>query len=62
MTVSNENINIEDNKIILNKNETDNGISHVDRCSGIELKRGSLSNAKLLFDESDDKFKIDKDK
>lgn len=53
-TTSVETINstIEDNIIILNQGEDGSGIT--EGSSGIEVDRGSLDNATLLFDEADD--------
>ena len=45
----------EDNLITLNSGETGAGVTSGK--SGIEVDRGSLTNAELAFDESDDKWK-----
>jgi len=52
--VESENLNITDNVILLNKDESGAGVTAI--TSGIEIERGSLDNAQLIFDESDDKF------
>lgn len=49
-TIDTANMTIEDNIVLLNKGETGAGIT--EGVSGIEIARGSLSNAQLLFDES----------
>lgn len=49
-TVNTTNMTIEDNIIVLNKGELNSGI--LEETSGIEIDRGSLANAQLLFDET----------
>jgi hypothetical protein len=44
-------LDIEDNIIVLNKNETGNGVSL--RYSGIEIERGSANNAFFILDDQD---------
>jgi hypothetical protein len=58
-TVDTANLNIEDNVILLNKGETGSGVT--EGTSGIEIDRGSLPNAQLIWDESVDKFTIQTD-
>jgi len=57
-TVSAENLNVEDNSIVLNFGETGAGVSL--RYAGIEIDRGSLPNASIIFDENDDVFNFAK--
>ena len=47
---------VEDNVITLNKNEAGEGVSL--RYSGIQIDRGDLADVRLVFDETDDKWKI----
>ena len=54
-TVESTTISIQDNIIVLNKNETGSGITL--GTAGIEISRGVSSNAKFLFDETGTKFK-----
>ena len=49
-TIDTANMTIEDNVILLNKGETGAGIT--EGTSGLEISRGTLDNAQLLFDES----------
>ena len=49
-TIDTANMTIEDNIILLNKGETGAGIT--EGTSGLEISRGTLDNAQLLFDES----------
>jgi hypothetical protein len=49
-TIDTNNMTIEDNIILLNKGEDAAGIT--EGTSGLEIARGSLSNAQFLFDES----------
>jgi len=49
-TVTSANLDIEDNIILLNKNETGAGITLGQ--GGIEIERGTEDNAKLLFDDT----------
>jgi hypothetical protein len=53
-SITTTNTNITDNVIFLNVGQTGNGVltGTGERISGIEIVRGSLSNAQLLFDES----------
>jgi len=50
-----ETVNIEDNIIVLNSNET--GTPSAD--AGIEIERGTSANRKLFWDESEDKWMIE---
>jgi hypothetical protein len=45
-------LRIEDNIIVLNKNEQGAGITHPDRQSGIMIERGTLPDVQFLFDET----------
>lgn len=49
-TVNTTNLDVEDNIIRLNVGETGAGVT--EGTSGIEIERGSLSDARLIFDES----------
>lgn len=55
-TVNSENLSVRDNIIELNKGETGSGITAGQ--SGIKIDRGDNSPVLLVFDESDDSFKI----
>ena len=48
---------IEDNIVVLNKNQTGTPSSTLK--SGIEVERGNSTNVKFFWDESDDKWKAD---
>lgn len=51
-TVESETVTIDDNIIVLNDGETGAGINaSVNYKSGVELDRGSLNNARIVFDE-----------
>lgn len=56
-TVNSTDTAINDRVIILNDGESGAGVTGV--LSGIEVDRGSETNARLIYDESDDKWKID---
>ena len=49
-TVNSTNLDITDNIIVLNKGETGSGIT--ENTSGIEIDRGTSTNAQILFDET----------
>lgn len=51
-----ENLEVSDNIIKLNKDETGAGVTL--RYSGIEIERGSVINAGFIFDENDDTWNI----
>ena len=51
---------ITDRIIVLNDGEASAGITGQQK-AGIEVDRGSLPNASLVFDETDDKFKVTTD-
>lgn len=51
---------ITDRIIVLNDGETNTGITG-QLMSGFEIDRGTLPNARLVFDEADDKFKLTTD-
>lgn len=51
---------ISDRQIVLNNGETNAGITG-QLMSGLEVDRGTLPNAMLVFDEADDKFKLSTD-
>ena len=52
--VSSTNLQVEDNIITLNAGESGDGVSL--GSAGIEIDRGTLSNAQILFDDTNDKF------
>lgn len=52
LTVSAENLNVNDNIIVLNFGETGSGVTL--RYSGIQVDRGTSQPASLIFDENDD--------
>jgi hypothetical protein len=54
--VNTETVTTSDNTIILNEGEQGQGVTA--GTAGIAVDRGQLEDAKLLFDESDDKFKL----
>ena len=60
-TVSTTNTEIQDKIVVYNSGESGAGVSGGSGKSGIEIDRGSVANAQLVFDESDDKFKISTD-
>lgn len=55
-TVSTTDTVISDRVITLNNGESGAGVTG--RYSGLEIDRGSLNNAEIVFDENDDLFKI----
>jgi hypothetical protein len=55
-TIDTTNLLIEDNMVILNKNQTGTPSANLD--SGIEVERGNSTNAKLYWDEDTDKWKV----
>ena len=55
-TVNSTNLAIKDNIIELNKEETGSGVSL--GTSGLKIDRGELDPVYILFDESDDSFKV----
>ena len=59
--MSTTNTEIEDKIVVYNSGESGAGVSGGSGKSGIEIDRGSLDNAQLVFDETDDKFKISTD-
>ena len=58
-TVSSTDTAIADRQIVLNSGETGSGVTG--RFSGIEVERGSLDNALIVFDENDDAWKTSTD-
>ena len=58
-TLETTNAEITDRQIVLNKGESGAGVTGV--YSGIEVERGSVDNAWLVFDESTDTFRISYD-
>lgn len=58
-TISTTNLDIEDNIIRLNKNEDGAGVSL--GLSGIEVERGTLANAQLVYKESIDRWSFQYD-
>lgn len=59
VTMDTETIAVEDNLILLNKNQT--GVPSTSLKSGVEIERGDKDNAQLVFDESDEKWKTSND-
>ena len=56
-TILNTNVTeFEDNILLLNRLETGNGVTL--NQSGLEIKRGSLENYRMVYNESDDTFKV----
>jgi len=58
-SVDETNLSVEDKLITLNNGETGAGISGTPTTSGIEVDRGTETNARLVFDETDDTWKLD---
>jgi hypothetical protein len=58
-SVDETNLSVEDKLITLNNGEAGAGISGTPTTSGIEVDRGTETNARLVFDESDDAWKVD---
>ena len=56
LTVAAENLNVTDNIITVNDGESGAGVTLI--YSGLEVDRGSLSSASLLYDESADSWLI----
>ena len=56
-SIDTTNLLIEDNMVVLNKNQTGTPSSVLD--SGIEVERGTETNAKIFWDEATDKWKCD---
>lgn len=55
-TIDTANLTIEDNIILLNKGELGAGVTEV--TSGLQIDRGSLDDAQLVWDEAVDKFRF----
>ena len=55
-TINTTELTVEDNIITLNSGETGAGVTA--GTSGIEIDRGTLSNAQILFDETNDEFQF----
>lgn len=58
-SVETTNTRVSDNIITYNQGESGSGVTA--GTAGIEIDRGSLDNALLVFDESDDSFKVSTD-
>jgi len=56
-TIDTTNLVIEDNIVVLNKNQT--GTPAATLKSGIEVERGDTANTKIYFDEASDNWKVD---
>lgn len=56
-SIDTTNLEIEDNMVVLNKNQTGNPAAALQ--SGIEVKRGDKSNARLFFDEATGRWKAE---
>jgi hypothetical protein len=59
-SIETTNSRISDNIVTYNQGETGSGVQGTG-LSGFEVERGSLANALLVFDESDDTFKVSTD-
>jgi hypothetical protein len=55
-TVNTTEVNIKDNLILINSNQTGTPSSALK--GGLEIERGDLTNFQFVFDESDDRFKV----
>jgi hypothetical protein len=55
-TVNTTEVNIKDNLILINSNQT--GEPNDILKGGLEIERGDLTNFQFVFDESDDRFKV----
>lgn len=55
-SIDTTNLNIEDNFILINKNQT--GTPAATLTSGIAVERGSASNAEIYWDETSDRWKV----
>ena len=53
-TVDTATLQVDDNEIVLNRNQTGDGITA--GTGGIEIERGNLPNARLVFNEASDKW------
>lgn len=58
VTVSAENLDVVDNIIVLNKGESGAGISVLTKKAGIQIDRGSLQPASILYDETTDTWEF----
>lgn len=56
LTVSAENLNVQDNIITVNYGETGAGVTL--RYSGLEVARGTLDNASFIWDEADESWNL----
>jgi|TARA_R100000081_G_scaffold91888_1_gene71417 hypothetical protein len=56
-SIDTTNLEIEDNMVVLNKNQTGNPASNLQ--SGIEVERGDKGNARLFFDETTGRWKAE---
>ena len=56
-SVNSTNLEVEDNIILINKGETGGGVSA--GTAGLEIDRGTSQHAFILYDETDDKWKVD---
>lgn len=54
-----ETVEVRDNTLLLNRGETGAGVSR--EFAGIEIDRGTEPKYQILFDESDDRFKVGKE-
>lgn len=59
VTMNTETIEVEDNVILLNKNQT--GIPSTSLQSGVEVERGDKPNALVVFDEDGEEWKVSSD-
>jgi hypothetical protein len=56
-SIDTTNLEIEDNMVVLNKNQAGSPANNLQ--SGIEVERGSASNARLFFDETTGRWKAE---
>jgi len=54
LTISAEELQVDDNVILLNRGETGAGVTK--RYSGIEIDRGTVSNANIIYDDTEEAF------
>jgi hypothetical protein len=55
---STETVEIEDNLLIINEGEVGSGVTASGGEAGIEVDRGSLTNYRFIFDETQDNFRV----
>lgn len=60
-SVNTTDLEITDNKIEINSGETGAGVSHASGVAGIAINRGTEAAQNIIFDESDDTWKVGED-